>query len=397
MSSDDTNFPYDASRPAAILFAALFGLTLVVHLVQAIQGRCRYLIPLLIATGLEFAGYIFRYYAIKLPTQQWPIILSQVFIIVAPAFLAANEYMIFGRIMGYVGSEHGIIPPTIITKLFVILDVVTILAQATGGSMLNGDDMSTLKKGRLILIGSLAAQVGTFAVFMILAIAFDLRTRRLVGSSVKVVHPLMWALYVSGTLIIVRSVFRTIEFSQINFSADDETGKRKLAENDEPPKSHSLSNGETWARLSKSPREKIGKIILNSVLEATPAELSILQSILAPLLDNELVQEHHCVRCHQQYTEASNSPSACTFEHDNNEGRSRFPCCGEDVEYDERGRVASEQDYCFEGYHTTDTEEVEYYEWGAEWSNSNINPCELGCPSPSEEDSENEFGSELGN
>ncbi|QRW05105.1 RTA1-like protein [Ceratobasidium sp. AG-Ba] len=224
MSSEDTNFPYDASRPAAILFAALFGLTLVVHLVQAIQGRCRYLIPLLIATGLEFAGYIFRYYAIKLPTQQWPIIISQVFIIIAPAFLAANEYMIFGRVMGYVGSEHGIIRPTIITKFFVILDVVTILAQATGGSMLNGDDMSTLKKGRLILIGSLAAQVGTFAVFMILAIAFDLRTRRLVGSSVKIVHPLIWALYVSGTLIIIRSVFRTIEFSQINFSADDETG-----------------------------------------------------------------------------------------------------------------------------------------------------------------------------
>ncbi|KAG9099444.1 hypothetical protein FS749_001251 [Ceratobasidium sp. UAMH 11750] len=224
MSNDSTNFPYDASIPAAILFTVLFGLTLLVHFGQAIRGRCRYLIPLLIATALETAGYVFRYLAIKMPTQEWPSILSQIFIIVAPAFLAANEYMIFGRIMAYVGSEHGLVRPTIITKLFVGADILTILTQAAGGSMLNGDNMSSLRIGRLILIGGLAAQVGTFAIFMVLAVAFDIRTRRPLGSDMKVIHPLMWALYASGILIIIRSIYRTIEFSQIHFTADDETG-----------------------------------------------------------------------------------------------------------------------------------------------------------------------------
>ncbi|KAG8701333.1 hypothetical protein FRC09_005428 [Ceratobasidium sp. 395] len=117
-----------------------------------------------------------------MPTQEWPSIISQILIIVAPAFLAANEYMIFGRIMAYVGSEHGLIRPTIITKLFVGVDVLTIFTQAAGGSMMNGDNMSSLRIGRLILIGGLAAQVGTFAFFMVLAITFDVRTRRLLGS-----------------------------------------------------------------------------------------------------------------------------------------------------------------------------------------------------------------------
>ncbi|KAG8739637.1 hypothetical protein FRC10_005373 [Ceratobasidium sp. 414] len=159
-----------------------------------------------------------------MPTQQWPAIISQIFIIIAPAFLAANEYMIFGRIMAYVGSEHGFIRPTIITKLFVGADVLTIFTQAAGGSMLNGNDMSSLRIGRLVLIGGLAAQVGTFAIFMVLAIAFDIRTRRRLGSDMKTVRPLMWALYASGVLIIIRSIYRTIEFSQISFTADDETG-----------------------------------------------------------------------------------------------------------------------------------------------------------------------------
>lgn len=44
--------------------------------------------------------------------------------------------MIFGRIMAYVGSEHGLIRPSIITKLFVGADIIAIIAQAAGGSML---------------------------------------------------------------------------------------------------------------------------------------------------------------------------------------------------------------------------------------------------------------------
>lgn len=44
--------------------------------------------------------------------------------------------MIFGRIMAYVGSEYGLVGHNIITKVFVVADIIAILTQAGGASML---------------------------------------------------------------------------------------------------------------------------------------------------------------------------------------------------------------------------------------------------------------------
>ncbi|CAE6462303.1 unnamed protein product [Rhizoctonia solani] len=224
MAGEDGNYNYDANIPAAALFAVLFGLTLVLHLFQAIRGKCRYLIPLLIATSMEVLGYIFRILAIKKPDQLWPVIPSETLIIVAPAFLAANDYMIFGRIMAYVGSEYGLVGHEFITKVFVAADVVAILTQASGGSMLSGDDFSSIKIGRTILIVGLAFQVVAFGIFMFIALAFDLKTRRNLGDKMSPIRPLIWAFYVSAILIIIRSIFRTIEFSTISFEAEEQQG-----------------------------------------------------------------------------------------------------------------------------------------------------------------------------
>ncbi|CCO26235.1 mitochondrial intermediate peptidase [Rhizoctonia solani AG-1 IB] len=189
----DGNYNYDASVPAAALFAALFALSFGLHILQAFRGKCRYLIPLLIATCMEILGYVFRILAIKNPDRLWPLIPSETLIITAPAFLAAN-------------------------------DVVAILTQASGGSMLSGDNFSTVKIGRTILIVGLAFQVVAFGIFMFIALAFDLKTRRSLGDKMAPIRPLMWAFYASAVLIIVRSIFRTIEFSTISFEAEVQQG-----------------------------------------------------------------------------------------------------------------------------------------------------------------------------
>lgn len=69
-------------------------------------------------------------------TTLWPIVVSQTGLIVAPAFLAAQDYMIIGRVMSFVGKEYGYINHTKITKIFVGADIFAILTQAGGGSML---------------------------------------------------------------------------------------------------------------------------------------------------------------------------------------------------------------------------------------------------------------------
>lgn len=60
---DDNNsdFAYHPNHAAAILFAVLFGLTLIAHSVQAARARALFMLTLVIATSMELIGYIMRY------------------------------------------------------------------------------------------------------------------------------------------------------------------------------------------------------------------------------------------------------------------------------------------------------------------------------------------------
>jgi hypothetical protein len=153
----------------------------------------------------------------------WPLVISQVSIVVAPAFLAAQDYMIVGRMMSFVGPSSSVISHRVITKLFVFLDIVCVITQAGGITILTnnndtGADMNQLRLGRWILIGGLMAQVFAFVSFVFVAVAFDLKSRKLVGERIDELRPLFTAFYVSAGLIIGRSVYRTIEFGTIDFS-----------------------------------------------------------------------------------------------------------------------------------------------------------------------------------
>ncbi|KAG8860180.1 hypothetical protein FRC20_011688, partial [Serendipita sp. 405] len=86
-------FPYSASKPAAVLFATLFAVSGAVHLYQAIRTRTWFMFVLVAGTLLQVLGYVTR----KIAIDQEAFGTSQTSILVAPAFLAAQDYMIIGR------------------------------------------------------------------------------------------------------------------------------------------------------------------------------------------------------------------------------------------------------------------------------------------------------------
>jgi drug/metabolite transporter superfamily protein YnfA len=220
----DSNYPYDANKPAAIFFAAVFLLLFAAHFFQAVKGKTLYMIPLLIAVIGEIVGYITRFIAIKQNHTLWPIITSQVALIVSPAFLAAQSYMIVGRMMAFVGPGHSLVKHGWITKIFVLCDVLSIVTQSGGGAMLSGGG-GNVQNGRKILIGGLALQVISFGIFIFIAAAFDIKSRRSLGRpATKCLRPLFTAFYVSAALITGRSIYRTIEFASINFNFDEQQG-----------------------------------------------------------------------------------------------------------------------------------------------------------------------------
>lgn len=123
---------YDPSLAAAVVFASLFAITTILHLVQLIRKRTWYFIPFVIGGIFETIGYIGRIISAK-QTPNWtlnPYIIQTLLLLIAPALFAASVYMILGRIVRLVdGARHSIIPVQWLTKIFVATDVISFLMQ----------------------------------------------------------------------------------------------------------------------------------------------------------------------------------------------------------------------------------------------------------------------------
>lgn len=114
--------------------------------------------------------------------------------------------------MSFVGPESTFISHTIITKLFVIIDILCFLSQAAGAGALSGHNASksSVSLGRVILIAGLMLQVASFSIFVVIVVLFDFKARQLKGDQLKQLRPLFTAYYISAILIIGRSIYRTI-------------------------------------------------------------------------------------------------------------------------------------------------------------------------------------------
>ncbi|KAG8837846.1 hypothetical protein FRC20_006575 [Serendipita sp. 405] len=244
---------YEPSQAAAIIFAVLFGILLAAHTWQSARAKIYYLWALILATALECAGYILRYDPVLLlgdrayvvsenirsivcstgyfaflctdkeidRTEKTPSVIGQVFIIVAPVCLAAALYMVVGRIMTQVGAGYSIIRPSWITPIFVGFDILSIGMQALGAAMLfnTDDNLDKLKKARSILTIGLMIQIIAFAIFLVLTGWFDRRATKASPRKMVTVRMLMIAFYITGALIMIRSIYRAIEFITVDFNS----------------------------------------------------------------------------------------------------------------------------------------------------------------------------------
>ena len=110
----------------------------------------------------------------------------------------------------YGGRRFALISPNWITGIFVAMDCVSIVAQSIGAAMLFNDSLSLdeLKRARLILEAGLFVQVIGFSIFLFVAIWFDVKTTRHLGERIAHLRWFMNAFYISGGLIMIRSIYR---------------------------------------------------------------------------------------------------------------------------------------------------------------------------------------------
>lgn len=114
--------------------------------------------------------------------------------------------------MVYVGPGYSLMRPGWITPIFVGFDILSIALQGIGAAILFGNevDADKIKQGRAILIIGLFVQLVAFFIFLLVALYFDRRTRVVLGARVAFLRWLMNAFYISGLLILLRSIYRAV-------------------------------------------------------------------------------------------------------------------------------------------------------------------------------------------
>lgn len=154
-----------------------------------------------------------------------PYIIQNTFLLLPPVLFAATIYMILGRIIRAVkGEQYSLVRVAWLTKIFVICDVFSFFVQGGGaGLMAQGGENSKL--GEKLIVGGLMIQVVAFGFFCVTAGVFHYRYQTYSVGAVAYSHrdengkgrglwkQGLYALYGNSILIMVRSIFRVIEFS----------------------------------------------------------------------------------------------------------------------------------------------------------------------------------------
>ncbi|PYH91883.1 RTA1 like protein [Aspergillus ellipticus CBS 707.79] len=218
-------YRYTPSIAAAEIFAVVFGSLAIFHLYRLVRHRALFFIHFLIGLVFETAGYITRIFSHFDTLALGPYITQTMLILVAPPLFAASIYMTLGRLIDRLDAESAsLIPVRWLTKIFVVGDVISFLLQCGGGGYMAAGSLQAMSTGQNIVIAGLAIQLLFFGMFIAVASVFYRRiaARMPVDQLVRSQSGrlswsgLMWALYLACGLILVRSVFRVVEFVEGN-------------------------------------------------------------------------------------------------------------------------------------------------------------------------------------
>jgi hypothetical protein len=214
-------YRYDPSLPAAIVATIIFAVLTAVHFWRLRRAGALYFTPFLIGGIFETIGYCGRIWSHFDKESIGGFVMQAILILVAPALFAASIYMILGRLIHGLGAEHlSLIPIKWVTKIFVTGDVIAFGLQAGGGGIQSAGTLEMYDMGEKIIIAGLFVQIAVFGFFVVTALLFH---SRMVKSSPAGTSqgPVAWkrhlyVLYLTSTLILIRSIFRVVEYLQGN-------------------------------------------------------------------------------------------------------------------------------------------------------------------------------------
>ncbi|KAL1645032.1 hypothetical protein SLS58_004103 [Diplodia intermedia] len=168
----------------------------------------------------EIAGYVTRSIAAaQYPnTDQAPYIAQTILPLVAPSQFAAAMYMLLGCIIRTTGGEElCLVRASWLTKIFTVGDIASGIIQAIGGiTMATARSKEAMGRGEDYIALGLAVQLFVLCMFAGASVHYGVRLRNnpTVASRYVCWQSNMGVLYLAIGLILVRTVFRVVEYIQ---------------------------------------------------------------------------------------------------------------------------------------------------------------------------------------
>ena len=181
LSRDDPNrlFDYCPSLGVSIAATVLFALITFTHTFLATTHRKPFCWVLIMGALWETAGYAIRSYNITSQSSSGIYTAQFLLILLAPLWINAFIYMTMGRMIHFFlpAGEDKIfgVRARKVTKIFVWFDVTAFIVQLAGGLMSSGNDtpVKTAKMGLNIYTGGVGLQLAFIAVFCAIGFQFQ--------------------------------------------------------------------------------------------------------------------------------------------------------------------------------------------------------------------------------
>ncbi|WQF85688.1 Putative RTA-like protein [Colletotrichum destructivum] len=213
-------YPFDPSFEGNLAFAVIFGLSLVAHVTQAVVHRKRFCWVISMGASWECAAFILRSLGSRNQQEIGYQIGGQLLFLLAPLWINAFAYMLSARLVYFILPDQKVagIKASALTKIFVTVDVVCFLVQAAGGAMMSNTDVSPddpiLRIGKHVYMSGCGLQLGFIVIFCGLMGRFYVKMRRAqrFDLDVRRIKAMVWVVYVVLVLIVIRIIFRLVEF-----------------------------------------------------------------------------------------------------------------------------------------------------------------------------------------
>ncbi|KAH7205790.1 RTA1 like protein-domain-containing protein [Fusarium redolens] len=196
-------YRYTPSLGAAIVSVVVFAVLTILHAWKPLRARAQIRVVMLMELyAVQAIGYCGRIWSHYDTLSVGGFVLQAILILVAPALYAASIYMILGRLIRTLRAQH------------------LSLIRAGGGGVQSGGTLDLYNSGEKIIIAGLFCQICVFGFFMITAILFH---RRISKAPTRMARRggipwqrYLYVLYIASFIIMIRSVFRVVEYLQGN-------------------------------------------------------------------------------------------------------------------------------------------------------------------------------------